>query len=856
MEALEYKGAWDAVTSYVINDIVTHSNSTYIAKAASLNDVPPSASWGLIAGPVAFPVVTSGAAYIESTQAADDAVRMNASNVAGGLQLTAGGVAAFGAGAGNISIDSLQSTYVSGAGSFSLLRNTAAAGLAAIHANGATGVAEVRSSGTGADAVRIRNLDAAGGIAIDAGTNGIDAATTGTIALHGNSASAASSFTSNHRLTLQGAGALGNAVIVEASNAAGGLNFISGTGGVSATSTGQMAFQPSIANTSGFFVNPTAGGFRFHSQGTGANGKSSIVSDGNSATDDLLIETASGTGQMHLRSIGNGNTSMWLECTQGGLELDSVKSSSWVTSGAGGDLTLQSTQGVLRLYNGGGGGGQVYVHSGAGPANVGVLIESESAMRLESANAGDIVLDALSGQVILDGGIAAADAIKIAATNTAGGIDVDAGTGGIDIRTTGALNVVPTLSSIINVFGVDQDLVLQAQGGGTAQQVLVTSYGTGTDAIRLNSVGGIRADAGVQGVTLDTSGRISIDSTGNSTSNITVTNAAGKLAIQCNGTSGADDLLVHANGTGGQMRLISEGSVDLLGGGAVADAVKIQATNAAGGVDVDAGSAGMTTDSTGSLTFTSTKAADTSALSFVASDTGSGINFGVGASALKMTYSGGRGAAMKMTGAGTNQISWPVVDTDTWSLTNGGEVKFVSTAGQFECDAGIAAADAIKLTASHTAGGVDINAGTGGVDIATTGGIALHSATAASIQVTGAAQNVTFNTDGTASKGDNGAAWDVISDMRVKRDISDVAPTESLELLRQLRVKRFKFDQEYIQDCVEKIGLIAQEVAEVIPEAVTCHEAHGFSDFRTLSIDRILFHMLNVLSKCRKITFK
>jgi hypothetical protein len=77
-----------------------------------------------------------------------------------------------------------------------------------------------------------------------------------------------------------------------------------------------------------------------------------------------------------------------------------------------------------------------------------------------STTTGDLTLDAQAASLVLDGGEAAADAVRIVASNAAGGIDVDAGTGGIDINTTGATSITSTgLVTVVASSGFDVDAI-------------------------------------------------------------------------------------------------------------------------------------------------------------------------------------------------------------------------------------------------------------------------------------------------------------------------------------------------------------------------------------------------------------
>lgn len=68
------------------------------------------------------------------------------------------------------------------------------------------------------------------------------------------------------------------------------------------------------------------------------------------------------------------------------------------------------------------------------------------------------------------------------------------------------------------------------------------------------------------------------------------------------------------------------------------------------------------------------------------------------------------------------------------------------------------------------------------------------------------------------------AEVDVFSDCRIKRDIKDFDPAESLELIKRLRLREFKYVDPVEYGVKTYKGLIAQEVREVVDEAVALHK--------------------------------
>jgi hypothetical protein len=119
-------------------------------------------------------------------------------------------------------------------------------------------------------------------------------------------------------------------------------------------------------------------------------------------------------------------------------------------------------------------------NSGAGVADIDV--DADGALNLTggaaskiNTTAGDLTLDAEAASLVLDGGEAAADAVRIVASNAAGGIDVDAGTGGITVDTTGALSIdsadTTNLTMTANAVG-SKTLTVEANNAGAGGAVL------------------------------------------------------------------------------------------------------------------------------------------------------------------------------------------------------------------------------------------------------------------------------------------------------------------------------------------------------------------------------------------------
>lgn len=338
--------------------------------------------------------------------------------------------------------------------------------------------------------------------------------------------------------------------------------------------------------------------------------------------------------------------------------------------------------------------GGVTIDAGTG----GITLTTTGALTLNPGTAtlfdvavGDLTLEAATGSVIVEGGEAVADAVHLDATDAAGGVTIDAGTGGITLNTTGAISLNPGTATIFDV--ATGNLTLEATTGS----VIVNGGAASATAIHLdatlNAAGGVTVDAGTGGVDIDTTGAISFDSA--AASNITVT--------------GAFDLSLGS----------SSGSVVVSAGEAAADAIDL--TTAAGGIDMDAAL---------SIDIESTQAAAT-AINLNASNAGGGITLSSGTAGI--------------IGSSTGAVTLDAAAASHFTVTGAFDLTNSTTLGRAIVTGGKASADAVQLNASNGAGGIDMNAGTGGVDIDTTGALSLDAAAASNLTVTGAF-NLTANT--------------------------------------------------------------------------------------------------------------
>jgi len=102
-------------------------------------------------------------------------------------------------------------------------------------------------------------------------------------------------------------------------------------------------------------------------------------------------------------------------------------------------------------------------------------------------------------------------------------------------------------------------------------------------------------------------------------------------------------------------------------------------------------------------------------------------------------------------------------------------------------------------------------------------------------------------------QGNNSSTWSTVSDQRIKKNIGDYSV--GLEVMRQLRVRNFEYRKpEEITELPEhaavqkeglQIGLIAQEVLEVLPEIVKQESTGVYS----VSPDNLTWYMINAIKE-------
>jgi hypothetical protein len=401
---------------------------------------------------------------------------------------------------------------------------------------------------------------------------------------------------------------------------------------------------------------------------------------------------------VNIASSRNSASAITLSASAGGIDITAAGGAAEdinITNSA--SINLTATEDAAR---------SIYIRSNGG------VSETIEVVAEQGTGAASILLSSTAGGVTITGNLATADSVNIN-TVAGGGVDIDGGTSGIAIDSTGAVSIQGAAASDFSVGGAGIDLslvsalgrvivngeeaaadaitLLSAAGGldvDAALQINVTSSQVAADALRLfasDAAGGIDIDCGTGGATLDSTGAVSIQaaaasdfSVSGAAVDLSLASAAGRVIV--NGEEAAANAVTLLSAAGG-IDADAALQINIASSQAAADAVRVVASNAAGGIDIDCGTGGATLDSTGAVSIAAAAASD-------------------------------------------------------FSVTGGGiDLTLASAAGRVIATAGEAAVNAIDLQATDAAGGVVVTAGTGGIALNTTNGILSFTSGTAAIQV-------------------------------------------------------------------------------------------------------------------------
>ena len=601
---------------------------------------------------------------ITSAENAADAIVIVAS--AGGIDITAIGAPAEDIDivntAGSININSgeviANSMVLTSAGGLDF--TVAGTGSLDIDMVNTAGSINISSAEAVADAIVIAATDAAGGVQIQAGTGGIligNEADTTPIDM-GNFAPTAS------RTITVGGGTVVTAAVTDtidiapdgATTNANSIKVVNIATGVVTTGENNINIGTGTAASGTHAVNistNTGGGTKTVNIGN-ADGLTTFNVDAITLINDSLnvntsINTGTSTGVV---AIGNGAAGAVTVDSGAGISLDGATASNFTVTGATQDLTLSSVGGSVLVLATEDIAQNIYLHSDGGVSDT-LHLHSDQGTGVTSVN---IASD--DGGITLNAGLASVNAIVITASNAAGGLDIDSGTGGITMDSTSAISLDSATAGNFTVADAGADLTLAS----TLGRVVINGEEAAVEAVRIFSAAG--------GVDLDAALSVTITSSENTADSIVVESSAGGIDILASGAVAGEDIDIIATGS----------SVNVTSSEAIVDAIVLSAS--AGGVDID-----------GALQV-NIASSENAVDSIVIQSSAGGID-------------------ILASGAGAGE------DIDI--TATGSSVNITSTE---------AIADAIVLSASNAAGGIDISTGGGEVTIASSGNVTMQPVTA------------------------------------------------------------------------------------------------------------------------------
>lgn len=511
------------------------------------------------------------------------------------------------------------------------------------------------------------------------------------------------------------------------------------------------------------------------------------------ASADAINITASAGGvdidgalQVNIASSQNAANAIVLSASAGGIDV-------LATGAAGEDIDIVNTGGSVNVTATENAAQAIYIRTNGGTS------ETLELHADQGTGAASVYMHSDVGGVTITSGLASADALNIAATDAAGGIDIDAGTAGIAVDSTGAISLDGAAASNFSVSGAGIDLTLASAAGtvivnagedaaqaiylhadgGTSETIQIRAdQGTGAASVELLSdVGGVTLTAGLAsadaininasagGVDIDGALQVNIASSQNAADAIVISASAGGIDITSSGAAGEDidittsssinltstedaalALYLHANGgTSETIQIRADqgtgaASVELLSDvGGVTLSAGLASADAINIVSSNAGG-GIDIDSgTAGIAIDSTGAISldgAAASNFSVS--GAGIDLTLASSAGTVIINAGEDAAQAIylhANGGTSET----IDIYADQGTSATSINVHSDVGGITLNSGLASADAININASNAGGGIDVDAGTAGIIVDTTGAISLDSATASNFTVTGAA---------------------------------------------------------------------------------------------------------------------
>ena len=323
------------------------------------------------------------------------------------------------------------------------------------------------------------------------------------------------------------------------------------------------------------------------------------------------------------------------------------------------------------------------------------------------------VLDVVAN-VNIDSAKAAADAIVINASGTGSGIDITCKAGGMDLTSTGGtIDVAGNTGVTIATTAAASAIALTA-AGGTTNQISLTSSGLAADAIKINASGtsgGIDIDSLTGGINIKTTGSCVQDTTGDATETVTgnktvvVDGASGLLfnvdkIIDLNSNDAtANAITINASNAAGGINIDSKtGGINITTTGAVVTATTLTTDRTMGGVET------ITNQNNSVRTVSGLYSVESDAATGIvlnASNAAGGIDIDCGTGGFNVLATGATAEA-SITGQKGAALKTTLENSNINIIAAGGGASQKLTA---TC----AGTDNAAITVTASAGGIDIN---------------------------------------------------------------------------------------------------------------------------------------------------
>ena len=230
----------------------------------------------------------------------------------------------------------------------------------------------------------------------------------------------------------------------------------------------------------------------FYVRTVGGAVKPYFIGAGGSATDLSSTSSSAGGSTTQVQVNTDGSLAGITNMTSDGTNVTKL-----VVAATAADTTITSTNNSATA---------IKLHADAGAAQCITLLNDAGTAVSDTVAA--IQATATLGAITLNSGLANAAAIRLKAADTAGGVDIDAGTGGVAIDTTGPLSIDSAggASNISHTGTSEGDSLTISMDGSVDAALTLLSHGTGDDALQITaSAGGIdiTAVAGAAGEDID-----------------------------------------------------------------------------------------------------------------------------------------------------------------------------------------------------------------------------------------------------------------------------------------------------------------------------------------------------------------